>query len=77
MSNQLWGRLTRRQEQIFRSLAVGRTSLQIAQELGVSVKTVHKHTERGREALGAATSTQVVAYGVACGGIPLRIGGAP
>ena len=77
MSNVLWGRLTRRQEQIFRSLAVGRTSLQIAEVLGVSVKTVHKHTERGREALGAATSTQVVAFGVACGGIPLRIGGAP
>jgi DNA-binding NarL/FixJ family response regulator len=43
--------LTERQRQVLRWLALGYRAREIAQMLGVSVKAVHRHRERLREAL--------------------------
>jgi DNA-binding CsgD family transcriptional regulator len=52
--------LTARQAEVLRLVAMGRTNAQIAAELAISVRTVHKHLENVYERLGAATRTQAV-----------------
>ena len=53
--------LTRDEEFVLEQLAAGRTSKQVATELGVSLRTGSSRLERIREKLHARTSTQAVA----------------
>jgi DNA-binding CsgD family transcriptional regulator len=52
--------MTSRQLQVLRLFAMGRTSIEIAAELGISVSTVEAHLSGARESLGAKNSTHAV-----------------
>jgi DNA-binding CsgD family transcriptional regulator len=52
--------LTRREGEIIRLLAVGRSNGQIAAELGISIRTVHTHLRNAYEKLGVSSRTQAV-----------------
>ena len=52
--------LTVREAEVLRLLALGRTNAEIATELTVSVRTIHKHLENVYEKLGARSRTQAV-----------------
>lgn len=53
--------LTRRQRQVLEWVRDGRTTLEIAEILGVSTATVEKHLRLARDALHARTTAQAVA----------------
>ncbi len=52
--------MTSRQLQVLRLFAMGRTSIEIAAELGISVSTVEAHLSGARKSLGAKNSTHAV-----------------
>ena len=52
--------MTSRQLQVLRLFAMGRTSIEIAAELGISVSTVEAHLSGARESLGAKNSAHAV-----------------
>jgi DNA-binding CsgD family transcriptional regulator len=52
--------LTRRQAQVLRLVACGKTSRRIAQELQISTATVSKHLEHIYDRLGVSTRTQAI-----------------
>ena len=52
--------LPRRQREIFGALGAGRTSKQIAADLGISVKTVETHRARMMEALGCRNAGELL-----------------
>jgi len=52
--------LTRREEQVLRLVATGRTSTEIATELGIAPRTVDDHVESARQKLGAPTRRAAV-----------------
>jgi DNA-binding CsgD family transcriptional regulator len=52
--------MTNRQLQVLRLFAMGRTSIEIAAELGISVSTVEAHLSGARESLGAKSSANAV-----------------
>jgi len=54
------GQLTGRQRQIFEALGAGRTTKQIAGDLGLSVKTVETHRSRMMETLGCRNASELI-----------------
>lgn len=52
--------LSRRQREILEALGAGRTSKQIAADLGLSVKTVETHRSRIMESLGCRNSVELL-----------------
>ena len=57
-----WSPLTRREQEVARLLARGRSNRQIAVELVVTEATAAKHVENIREKLGLTSRTQIVAW---------------
>ena len=53
--------LTMREKQVVQQIADGRRFKQIAEELGISERTVEKHSEQARRKLKAATTAETVA----------------
>ncbi|MFN3928186.1 MAG: response regulator transcription factor, partial [Thermoflexus sp.] len=51
-----------REQQVLRLVAVGHTNQEIADRLGLSVKTVETYRARGMEKLGLRTRAQLVRY---------------
>jgi DNA-binding CsgD family transcriptional regulator len=68
--------LTRREAEVMRLVAQGKTNQQIAARITVSIRTVQKHLENVYEKLGARSRTQAVltawSIGRACGWSPGR-----
>jgi DNA-binding CsgD family transcriptional regulator len=54
------GRLTAREQEVMRWLSGGKTDRDIAEILGISPRTVHKHLQRIYEKLGVETRTAAV-----------------
>jgi len=54
------GNLPRRQREILEALGAGRTTKQIAADLGISVKTVETHRARLMEALGCKNAVELL-----------------
>lgn len=52
-------KLTKRQQQVWELLRQGMDSRTIAKELGISVKTVHVHTEGCKRILGYASTREM------------------
>lgn len=52
--------LTEREREVLDRVAAGRRNRQIAEELGISVKTVEAHRARGMEKMGATSIAEVV-----------------
>lgn len=59
---QAWRRLTPRQQAIMRAIAAGRTSEEIADELGVSVHTIHFHRRNIRRTLGIESDGGLIRF---------------
>jgi two-component system, NarL family, invasion response regulator UvrY len=57
-------RLTDREFEVFKMLAAGRTVSQVAQELGLSVKTVSTHRTRILKKMEMKTNAELTQYGV-------------
>ena len=57
-------RLSDREYQVFRRIAVGRTSREISAELALSVKTVATYRARVLEKMGMRTNAELVSYAV-------------
>ena len=57
-------RLTDREFEVFKMLAAGRTVSQVAQELGLSVKTVSTHRTRILKKMEMKTNAELTHYGV-------------
>lgn len=62
-------RLSRREVQCLRLLAVGKTDWEIARILGLSVETAHQYVKRARAAYDVVSRTQLVVYGLRDGWI--------
>ena len=60
-------RLTDREFEVFKRLAVGRTVSQVAQELALSVKTVSTHRTRILKKMEMKTNAELTHYGVKSG----------
>jgi FixJ family two-component response regulator len=54
------GTLTEREREVLELVSVGRRNKQIADDLGISVKTVEVHRARAMEKMGAASIAEVV-----------------
>ena len=54
------GTLTEREREVLDRVTVGRRNKQIADELGISVKTVEVHRSRAMEKMGATSIAEVV-----------------
>lgn len=59
-----WGTLSEREIDVLRLAAKGISNKEIAQELSLSVRTVHAHLSRIFSKLGAASRTEAVVYGL-------------
>jgi len=57
-------RLPRRQREILDSLGAGRTTKQIAADLGISIKTVETHRARMMETLGCRNAVELLRVAV-------------
>ncbi|SNB61241.1 response regulator transcription factor [Thermoflexus hugenholtzii] len=57
-----WESLSERERQVLRMVAIGHTNQEIAERLGLSVKTVETYRARGMEKLGLRTRAQLVRY---------------
>jgi DNA-binding CsgD family transcriptional regulator len=55
-------RLTEREKACLRCLAQGRSTRQIADELGIGLTTLHTHLRRSREKLGLASGEALVGF---------------
>ena len=53
------GGLTRREEEVARLMAAGRTDREIGTRLGISIRTVEKHAENVRSKLGVESRAAV------------------
>ena len=60
-------RLSRREMQVFRRLAMGRPQTEIAKELGISSKTISTHRSRILDKLGLETTAEMIQYALAHG----------
>ena len=57
-------RLSRREVECLRLVAMGKTDWEIATIMGLSIETVHQYVKRARAAYEAVSRTQLVAYGL-------------
>ena len=57
-------RLSRREIQCLRLLALGKTDWEIARILGLSIETAHQYVKSARAAYDAVSRTQLVVYGL-------------
>jgi LuxR family transcriptional regulator, quorum-sensing system regulator CciR len=57
-------RLSRRELQCLRLVAMGKTDWEIARILGLSIETAHQYVKRARAAYDAVSRTQLVVYGL-------------
>jgi LuxR family transcriptional regulator, quorum-sensing system regulator CciR len=57
-------RLSRREVQCLRLVAIGKTDWEIAAILGLSIETVHQYVKRARAAYDAVSRTQLVVHGL-------------
>lgn len=57
-------RLSRRELQCLRLVALGKTDWEIAKILGLSIETAHQYVKRARAAYGSPSRAQLVAYGL-------------
>lgn len=64
---ELLNTLSPRQREVLRLIALGRTTKQIAQELGISVKTVETHRAQLMERLGIRDVAGLVRYAILVG----------
>jgi DNA-binding NarL/FixJ family response regulator len=64
--------LTDREKQVFKLVAEGRSNKEVAQELGISVKTAMSHRERMMEKLDLHNRTDVVRYALRLGVIRME-----
>lgn len=58
----LWKRLSEREQEVLKMVALGHTSAEIAEELSLSAKTVETYRARGMEKLGLRTRAALVKY---------------
>lgn len=65
-----YGALSQREREVFRLLVLGHTNAEIAQRLGLSVKTVETHRARLMEKLGVRTRAELVRYALSCHLLP-------
>ena len=65
-------RLSRRELDCLRLLAIGKTDWEIAKILGLSIETVHQYVKRARSAYGAASRVQLVLHGLRDGWISIE-----
>jgi DNA-binding CsgD family transcriptional regulator len=63
------GRLTRRESEVLRLVAFGRSGPEIAGELGISHETVRVHVRNAMRKLGARTRAQAIGMAIAAGEI--------
>ena len=63
--------LTHRECQVMTLLALGATTSEIAERLGISKETVRNHTRNARDKLGAKTRAQAIALALRAGEITL------
>jgi DNA-binding NarL/FixJ family response regulator len=59
-----WSRLTPRHKAILEAIALGRTTEEIAEELGISVHTIHFHRRNIRRILGIESENGLVRFAV-------------
>jgi len=59
--------LSRRELEVLRLVCAGNSDQQIADELVVSIKTVHSHLDRIRDKTGARRRPELIRYGIAHG----------
>ena len=57
-------RLSRRELQCLRLIALGKTDWEISRILGLSIETAHQYVKRARAAYGSPSRAQLVAYGL-------------
>lgn len=57
-------RLSRREIQCLRLVAMGKTDWEIARILGLSIETAHQYVKRARAAYDSVSRTQLVVYGL-------------
>lgn len=57
-----WERLSEREQEVLKMVALGHTSAEIAEELSLSAKTVETYRARGMEKLGLRTRAALVKY---------------
>jgi two-component system response regulator NreC len=61
------GRLTAREAEVLRLIALGHTNVEIARQLGVSARTVETHRANIHSKLGLHTRAELVRYALRCG----------
>jgi two-component system response regulator NreC len=61
------GRLTVREAEVLRLIALGHTNVEIARQLGVSARTVETHRANLHGKLGLRTRAELVRYALRCG----------
>lgn len=57
-----WANLSEREQEVLKMVALGHTSAEIADQLGLSVKTVETYRARGMEKLGLRTRAALVKF---------------
>jgi len=62
-----WGNLSEREQETLRLVALGHTSKEIADQIGVSAKTVETYRARGMEKLGLRSRAALVRFALAEG----------
>jgi DNA-binding CsgD family transcriptional regulator len=70
--DELYMSLTVRERQVTQYLAVGRTNREIAQDLGISVKTVDTHRDHVLKKLGLPNNSLLVHMAIARGWVVLQ-----
>ncbi len=60
-----WARLTDSEQHVLRLIAAGRSNVENASELVISVRTVERHIGNLYEKIGARNRTEAVVYAVA------------
>jgi two-component system response regulator NreC len=61
------GRLTTREAEVLRLIALGHTNVEVARQLGVSARTIETHRANIHGKLGLRTRAELVRYALRCG----------
>lgn len=62
ISDNAWGSLSEREQEVLKMVALGHTSAEIAEQLNLSAKTVETYRARGMEKLGLRTRAALVKF---------------